>query len=102
MRRIWNLKAEWAAQPTLRPQEWQPNDSAAQWWSNTAKKSSVPRKAMASIAMLVTWELWKERNHRVFRHYETPAPTLMSLIKQEALAWVAAGAKDLPGLILQD
>ena len=94
--------AEWMAQPTMRPQEWQPSDNASQWWLNTATTPSVPRKAMATIAMLITWEIWNERNRRVFRHHETPAPALMSLIKQEALAWVAAGAKDLANIISRE
>jgi len=89
-------------QPTMRPQEWQPSDNASQWWLNTATTPSVPRKAMATIAMLITWEIWNERNRRVFRHHETPAPALMSLIKQEALAWVAAGAKDLANIISRE
>ena len=101
-RRIWNLTAEWMVQPTMRPQEWQPSDNASQWWLNTATTPSVPRKAMATIAMLITWEIWNERNRRVFRHHETPAPALMSLIKQEALAWVAAGAKDLANIISRE
>ena len=101
-RRIWNLTAEWMVQPTMRPQEWQPSDNASQWWLNTATTPSVPRKAMATIAMLITWEIWNERNRRVFRHHETLAPALMSLIKQEALAWVAAGAKDLANIISRE
>jgi hypothetical protein len=94
-RRIWNLTAEWTAQPTLQQQEWQPSDSVAQWWSNTATTPSIPRKTMASIVMLVTWELWKERNRSVFRHDETSATALMSIIKQETLAWVVVGPKIL-------
>ena len=64
--------------------------------------SSVPRKAIATMTMLVSWEIWKERNRRVFRHHETSAPALLSLIKQEALDWVAAGAKDLATLLSRE
>ena len=54
------------------------------------------------IVILVTWEIWKERNCRVFRHQETSATAVMSTTKKEALAWVAAGAKDVAGLVLRD
>ncbi|KAG2569704.1 hypothetical protein PVAP13_7NG435625 [Panicum virgatum] len=101
-RRVWKLIAEWTAQPTMRTQEWQPSDSVAQWWQNSATTPSVPRKAMAIMTMLVSWEIWKERNRRVFRHHETSAPDLLSLIKQEALDWVVAGAKDLATLLSRE
>ena len=101
-RRVWNLIAEWTAQPTMRTQEWQPSDSVAQWWQNSATTPLVPRKAMATMTMLVSWEIWKEWNRRVFRHHETSAPALISLIKQEALDWVAAGAKDLATLLSRE
>ena len=57
---------------------------------------------MASLTMLISWEIWKERNSRVFRHHETSATALMTSIKQEALDWVAAGAKDLANLVFEN
>jgi len=104
-KRIWNLTVEWTAQPTLRLQEWQSSNSVAQWWSNTTMTPHIdPHKAMASIIvmLIITWKIWKERNSRVFKHHETSATALMSTIKQEARAWVAAGAKDLAGLVLRE
>jgi hypothetical protein len=62
----------------------------------------MPGKAMASIVMLITWEVWKERNRRLFQCQEMSTMAIMSVIKQEARAWVAAGAKDLAYLILRE
>ena len=57
-------------------------------------------KAIASITMLVTWTIWKERNARVFNNKSTPPPTLFEAIKGEARLWVTAGAKHLSFVIL--
>jgi hypothetical protein len=45
------------------------------------------------------WEVWLERNDRVFNRREALIPTIVAKIKSEISAWVAAGAKDLALLI---
>jgi len=50
----------------------------------------------------VIWEIWNERNARVFRNHETSALGLLAKIKSEASAWIAAGAKALESLIVRD
>ena len=59
----------------------------------------VPQKAIRSLSLLVIWEIWCERNARVFRKQETSVPGLLSKIKNEAAVWALAGAKDLKSLI---
>jgi hypothetical protein len=65
------------------------------------KDAMANRKAMASLTMLVTWTIWKERNARVFNHKSAPPPPtiLLDIIKAEAKLWVAAGAKCLSFVI---
>jgi hypothetical protein len=53
------------------------------------------RKAMASLAMLVSWEIWKERNARVFTNKSLPANMLLVKIREEVNLWSLAGAKAL-------
>jgi len=72
------------------------------WWTNITSSEHVPRKAIISLALLVIWEVWRERNARVFRKHETSALGLLAKIKSEAAAWVKAGAKALESLILRD
>jgi hypothetical protein len=48
-----------------------------------------------SLILLVNWEVWKERNDRVFNRREAASASIFAKIKSEALAWMAAGAKDL-------
>ena len=45
--------------------------------------------------MLVTWEVWKERNARVFQHVCRLPNMLGEAIKAEARLWTIAGAKHL-------
>ena len=101
-RRLWNLIAPWAAQPTLNPQLWRPSQNTMHWWTNITSSEHVPRKAACSLSLLVIWEIWRERNARVFRNHETSALGLLAKIKGEAAAWVAAGAKALESLILRE
>jgi hypothetical protein len=51
--------------------------------------------------MLISWEVWKERNNRVFNQKETPPTRLLEKVKAEAAFWARAGAKNLASLIPQ-
>ena len=64
--------------------------------------TTVSRKAGRSLTLLVIWELWKERNARVFWRREASTLTLMTNIKAEAAAWTLAGAKDLALLLWRE
>ena len=52
-------------------------------------------KALASLLLLATWEIWNERNARVFKNKHSSPLTILSKIKHEAKLWVLAGAKRL-------
>jgi hypothetical protein len=49
--------------------------------------------SMASITLLVTWEVWNERNARVFHNKSAPLHVMLDRVKREARLWVIAGAK---------
>lgn len=55
--------------------------------------------APSLFLMLISWELWKERNARVFRNVSSPSTILVEKIMNEATLWALAGAKGL-GVIL--
>ena len=59
----------------------------------------VLRKGLKSLIILVCWEIWNERNARIFDSTEAPSFTVAKKIKGEASAWILAGAKHLPCLI---
>jgi hypothetical protein len=57
------------------------------------KKISQHGKAIASLAMLVSWEIWKDRIARVFRNILSTANMLVMKIKEEVSLWSLADAK---------
>jgi hypothetical protein len=69
--------------------------SIKEWWYLLAEDRSPHLKGIASLTLLVVWELWKERNVRVFRNNFAPSFVILENIKWEAFLWVLAGAKRL-------
>jgi hypothetical protein len=66
------------------------------------KGASPHRKGLASLALLTVWEIWKERNARVFWHKLSSAFVIFDKIKREARLWVLAGAKWLRDLMPEE
>jgi hypothetical protein len=50
------------------------------------------------LALLIIWEVWKERNNRIFDHTESTTTSLVIKIKSEFGLWLSAGAKSLANL----
>jgi hypothetical protein len=75
------------------------NFTISEWWQFMAGGSANNRKAMASITLLVSWEVWNERNDRVFRNKSAPFDVVFDRVKREARLWVIAGAKRLGGMM---
>jgi hypothetical protein len=61
--------------------------------------SGPHRKGLATLVLLTVWEIWKERNARVFRHKSSPSFVIFDSIKYEARLWVLARAKRLGDLM---
>lgn len=72
----------------------------AETWSHL--RNGLPKqtgKELDTIFVLVAWQLWKERNARVFQREASTEVVVLARIKEEALAWVAAGARNLGSLM---
>jgi hypothetical protein len=50
------------------PTSWYGMRNINEWWSEAVHKQGQLRKAMATLAILISWEVWKEQNARVFRN----------------------------------
>jgi hypothetical protein len=48
---------------------------------------------------LITWELWKERNARIFNNKASMPMAVVENIKEESKNWIFAGAKHLADII---
>ena len=92
--RIWNLIKVWLGLVDFDPPSWTAINNVEAWWELILLRHPSRRKAMASLLMLTSWELWNERNARTFTKTSTLPATLFSRIKLEAKSWVLAGAKD--------
>jgi len=99
VRRIWAAVNTWAGFEGPRPLDEQHFLSLEDWWSRLARVPSNDAKGLRSLIMLVVWEIWLERNARIFKHKETPRPLVISRIKDQANSWKAAGAKHLAALL---
>jgi hypothetical protein len=63
------------------------------------KGTSPHRKGLSSLALLVVWEIWKERSARVFRNKLSSSVVIFDLIKAEVRLWILAGAERLGDLM---
>ena len=86
---------DWLGLHDIDPSEWHTFQSVLDWWVATINKRGPHRKALASLAMLVSWEIWLERNARVFQNKFTASVMLLQKIKSEVVMWSTAGAKAL-------
>jgi hypothetical protein len=55
---------------------------------------AVP-KGLKTAIIVITWEIWKERNAAVFNNKSPLASALLQRIKDESKSWILVGAKHL-------
>jgi hypothetical protein len=97
-RRVWILVVEWVGCRHLDPNEWPLSESVLQWWNNLTEALDINRHGTRSPLLLVIWEIWLERNARVFNRVESLALTVFAKVKGETTTWIVVGAKQLAAL----
>ena len=65
------------------------------YWKGVAITASASRKGLRTAIILITWEIWKERNARVFNNIFATPSVVFQRIKIESTNWILAGAKSL-------
>ena len=77
---------------------------AAGAWAAHRRSVSVglERKFLSALAMLVSREIWLERNDRVFRNKSSTVNMLFDQIKEKAVIWCHAGGKALCNIICRE
>lgn len=81
MRRIWEEIARWTDCDHLSPSLWEPASTVHEWWEATVNTREALKKALHMLTLLVGWEIWNERNQRIFQHKEMSALNILSKIK---------------------
>jgi hypothetical protein len=76
--RILNAICPWLGRQDIDTSLWENDVSVKDWWT---KMASSQGKSMTSMLMLVSWEVPKERNARVFRNHNSSALTIITKIK---------------------
>jgi hypothetical protein len=84
------------------PLAWRQEGTVHDWWLKTINTGGHTKKAIVSVMMLVTWEIWKKRNARIFRNTASPETIVVANIKEEAHLWALVGAKHLRALMSRE
>jgi hypothetical protein len=72
-----------------------------EWWLGTRKQvHKLQRKGFDSLALLVVWSLWNERNRRVHNRAALQPVALVPLILEEARRWARDEFAALPLLVV--
>mgnify|MGYP006951655593 FL=1 len=68
------------------------------WWLEARAAIPKPlRRNFDTIAILIHWRIWKERNARIFDNVASTVDRVLELIKEDIRMWRAAGCIcDLP------
>jgi hypothetical protein len=59
---------------------------------------SVKRRGFDSLVLLVSWEVWKERNARIFRNEVSTAAAIAKRIHDEGSQWIDTGFTPLAAM----
>ena len=100
--RVWEMIKSWLGLVDVNPTAWVTVHSVKAWWNLIDSNASQSRRAMMSLIMLISWEIWNERNARVFRNTAVPVGVLVARIKDVSKCWCLAGAKYLSTVVLRE
>lgn len=92
-RRVWQSMADWVGCAPLRPLYWPVCHDIEEWWRIVCYSGHLPRRATASMVILITWEIWIERNARIFKRRFSSPLDLVLKIREEGRAWTLAEGK---------
>lgn len=76
--------------------------SVEEWWANRTVANTPNRKAMASLAMLVSWIIWNEMNSKDFHQNSAPSMILLNNILTKAHLWAMAGVRKLRKILVRE
>ncbi|XP_071683637.1 uncharacterized protein [Lolium perenne] len=94
-KRIWAAAAFWLSCPDLMGSLGEGRAKVLDYWQAITSTTTSSPKGLRSAVILITWEIWKERNERVFNNKSSLPSVVMHKIREEGKDWILAGAKSL-------
>ena len=92
-RRVWTALAADTHLAAIKPDSWGDVTSVSSWLQSCRNRTPADkRKGTQSLILLAAWEIWMERNRRVFQQKELSVDLLVTRIRDEAILWNVAGA----------
>ncbi|CAD6343674.1 unnamed protein product [Miscanthus lutarioriparius] len=89
---IWEKVGSWISAPALKPANWSQTVDFGQWFIDMGNSGQgAKREGVRSVTMLTVWDIWKERNNRVFGRTSRSPQQLFWAIQDEARMWIRAG-----------
>ncbi len=85
-KRIWAEMQRWTG-TDLQMDNWESCHSVEQWWTLVTESPNTPRKPLRTLVILISWEIWCERNTRIFRNNASTPSSILAKIKEEGSAW---------------
>ncbi|KAF7053184.1 hypothetical protein CFC21_061162 [Triticum aestivum] len=67
----------WLGLHDVHPTDWGGMVSVKEWWRSNTYGRSQSRRPLVSL-IPISWEIWNERNARVFRNNATPVVVLVT------------------------
>jgi hypothetical protein len=97
---IWNAMGGWASWSKFLPSQWKLDETIREWYSSlTPPYRGSKEKGAHSLAILICWAIWWERNAIVFNMAEKTVTHLITELKDETGLWMQARAKNLTTLV---
>jgi hypothetical protein len=89
---IWDKVGVWTATPAIRPANWPQAYDTEEWFVMLSNSGHQDVKAgISSLVMLTAWEIWRERNNRIFNKVSKSPDQTFQAIQEEAKVWIRAG-----------
>ncbi|CAM0911912.1 unnamed protein product [Alopecurus aequalis] len=96
-RSLWDTVAACFGLASFRPGLWPdpPLPSLPGWLATLSADLGAASKKAKSLALLVIWAIWRERNARIFRASSLTPSAAAQLVADDASSWAMAGCRHL-------
>jgi hypothetical protein len=92
--KVWSHVAARLNQQVLSPEAWQMEQLNIKSWYRkvVGNQTKETRRITFPLANMICWEIWNERNRRIFNKKDLPVQVFISKIMDEIDVWRLAGA----------